>query len=46
MRVLYVERAGHWWWNAWNPACAVERSGCAETREQAHAALAAAVDAS
>jgi hypothetical protein len=42
-RVLFVERVGRWWWNAWDPVDAVERSGYTDTREQAVDALAETV---
>lgn len=38
-RVLFVERTGRWWWNAWDRVGEVERSGDAATRDEAHAAL-------
>jgi hypothetical protein len=42
-RVLFVERTGRWWWNAWDRVGEVERSGYAATRDEARAALAEAV---
>jgi hypothetical protein len=41
--VVFVERQGRWWWNAWNPVDEVERSGFADTREEAADAVARAV---
>ncbi len=43
-RVVFVPRAGRWWWNAWDPVAEVERSGFADTRDGARAALAGAID--
>lgn len=42
-RVLFVERTGRWWWNAWDRVGEVERSGDAATPDEARTALAAAV---
>lgn len=41
--VVFVERVGQWWWNAWNATREVERSGYAETCAAARAAHAGAV---
>jgi hypothetical protein len=45
MRVVFIERRRHWWWNAWRPATSTELYGFAETRADAWSAMNEAVSA-
>jgi hypothetical protein len=45
MRVVFIERRQHWWWNAWRPATSTELYSFANTRADAWSAMNAAVSA-
>jgi hypothetical protein len=34
-RVVYIEKHGRWWWNAWRASTATELYGFAESEEEA-----------
>lgn len=45
IRVVYVERKGRWWWNAWRAATSTELYGFADSQPDAWAAMNAAINA-
>ena len=45
IRVVYVERKGRWWWNAWRAATSTELYGVTDSRSDAWAAMNAAIHA-
>jgi hypothetical protein len=38
-RVVFIERHGRWWWNAWLAATETELYGFADSREEATRAM-------
>jgi hypothetical protein len=42
-RVVYIERHGRWWWNAWLAATETELYGFADTQEVAYRAMQVAI---
>ncbi|WP_433282138.1 hypothetical protein ACQPZA_16890 [Pseudonocardia xinjiangensis] len=41
--VIYVERRGRWWWNAWRASTTTELHGFADTEEEAREAMTSAI---
>lgn len=39
LRVVFIERRGRWWWNAWRAATFTELYGFADTRIDAWSAM-------